>query len=332
MKDLNELTGDTKELEEKATTKGFDRYYEEDWLTDRKAERFKDEHNVLPKTTEGLDEVVFIPNDKEDAKGETNLRNIMKGDDSIVGLMNEVEVETESPKEDIIFLSGKNDDVVHRIEEKQPENDKEHTTKKPKVVLDCKDLNCNNNKASVCGGKEEEHKWKFRLFLNDCYFRKVNCAFKYEYNSKYLFASLATITCSQMLFVILSAPYFEFQPPRSRPQEQIHNQLNETRRMFSSRRSLSFGIDGQFCAHACPISCTEDYDPQCAVSSSGHRQVFLNHCKLDYNSCLNRIVWRRQPLSKCIGGKKADMRQNRGFIGWLQRVGIVDKKGRLAGA
>ncbi|VVC87630.1 unnamed protein product [Leptidea sinapis] len=159
----NELTGDTKELEEKATTKGFDRYYEEDWLTDRKAERFKDEHHILPKTTEGLDEVVFIPNDKEDAKGETNLRNIMKGDDSIVSLMNKVEVETEGPKEDIVFLSGKNDDVVHRIEEKQPENDKEHTTKKPKVVLDCKDLNCNNNKASVCGGKEEEHKWKFRL-------------------------------------------------------------------------------------------------------------------------------------------------------------------------
>ncbi|CAH2217444.1 jg10548 [Pararge aegeria aegeria] len=103
----------------------------------------------------------------------------------------------------------------------------------------------------------------------------------------------------------------------------------ETRRTFASRRSLNMGVDGSFCAHACPASCTEEYDPQCALSSSGQRKVFLNHCKLDYNSCLYKVVWHRRPLSECVGGKKADMTQNRGFIGWMQRVGIVDKKGRL---
>ncbi|CAG9566134.1 unnamed protein product [Danaus chrysippus] len=103
----------------------------------------------------------------------------------------------------------------------------------------------------------------------------------------------------------------------------------DTRRSIVSRRSLTKSVEGRNCDHECPVSCTDDYNPLCAINEVGARKVFLNHCQLDLNSCSHKLVWHLRPLSECVGGRKADMTQNRGFIGWMQRVGIVDKKGKL---
>ncbi|RVE40031.1 hypothetical protein evm_015319, partial [Chilo suppressalis] len=93
--------------------------------------------------------------------------------------------------------------------------------------------------------------------------------------------------------------------------------------------SFNKELDGRFCSHLCPSSCPEQYEPECAVSNKGERRVFMNHCKLDYNSCSYGTVWQKRPLAECVGGKKADLTRNSAFIGWMQRVGIVDNKGRL---
>uniref|UniRef100_A0A2H1VEH8 SFRICE_008459 n=1 Tax=Spodoptera frugiperda TaxID=7108 RepID=A0A2H1VEH8_SPOFR len=97
----------------------------------------------------------------------------------------------------------------------------------------------------------------------------------------------------------------------------------------STIQSMSMDAKGRFCSHTCPSSCPEDYDPECAISATGQKRVFMNHCKLDQNSCFYSVVWHRSPLSECVGGEKAHLHQTRGFVGWMQRVGILDKKGHL---
>ncbi|XP_047543077.1 uncharacterized protein LOC125075380 [Vanessa atalanta] len=274
------------------------------------------------------EDIVFIPNDKPVIRNEDTI----KIDDVIntrrVGDLMRDSAITEKPNQDILFITGKNhdnnneDQKMTRKNADNESNGKINPTKR-KSKLDCTNLDCNSTVRSICGGRKENSQWKFRLFLNECYFRKVNCGFQYAVNRYEL---VTMDKCENIGGHYPKAPY-NYKPvslykPRQLP-------INETRRSFVSRRSMSVGIDGTHCGHACPISCTEDYEPQCAISSAGQRKVFLNHCKLDQNSCIQNVAWHRRPLSECVGGKKADMNQNRGFISWMQRVGIIDRNGRL---
>ncbi|KAF9406470.1 hypothetical protein HW555_013170, partial [Spodoptera exigua] len=79
---------------------------------------------------------------------------------------------------------------------------------------------------------------------------------------------------------------FSFQP-RNYNFEKVQTQTEtpDGRRVHAKRRSLTLITDGVFCSHPCPVSCPEDYDPQCAISVTGQKRVFVNHCQLDYNSC-----------------------------------------------
>ncbi|XP_026747860.1 uncharacterized protein LOC113508892 [Trichoplusia ni] len=229
------------------------------------------------------------------------------------------------PNEDIVFITGKNherNDDGKRSDDNIVDYIDDDMIQRPK--LNCSDLDCNNTIHSVCGAKVVNRELKYRLFLNDCYFRKVNCAFKYEINR---YRQVTVDRCKTIGAHYVEKP-FAFKP-KSFPMEKNAAKGVFPSRSSSSRRSMAMNYNGQFCSHPCPVSCPDEYDPQCAVSGTGQRRVFLNHCKLDYNSCFYGVVWHKRPLAECIGGKKADMRQNRGFIGWMQRVGIVDRKGRL---
>ncbi|KAL0808842.1 hypothetical protein ABMA28_012513 [Loxostege sticticalis] len=284
--------------------------------------------------TEG---VVFVPNDKPDVRNYDYHDDRVRIDDLVskrrIGdLINDknVRVASESPNEEILFISGKNNELAEVTiqKEREIEQKKIAKEKKKKAKLNCKHLECTNTLKPVCGGKVEHKQWRYRLFMNDCYFRKVNCAFKYEENR---FIDMPVDMCKHIgghhrekpeRPFVLNAP----QPilPRETPAPPVERRISS-----ASRRSLNIEVDGTFCSHDCPTSCPEDYSPECAVTTKGQRKVFVNHCKLDYNSCSYGTVWHKRPLSDCVGNKKADLQQNRAFIGWMQRVGIVDNKGRL---
>ncbi|KAJ8704809.1 hypothetical protein PYW08_012129 [Mythimna loreyi] len=298
---------------------------------------------------EATESVVFVPNNPPpDLKDEEDylydghglrIKDVMSMK-TVHDAMNKdfhAEKKDDTPAEDIVFITGKNHDFEKPPPEEKPRRRNNNNnnynnyyrrdeiedvvTEKPK--LNCKNLNCNNTINSVCGEKFVENNWKTRLFMNDCYFRKVNCGFKYEVNR---YKQVELTRCKnhrahyETPFSFKPRPY-AYDKPEAKPKE--------TRRSSSSRRSMAKNLDGAFCSHPCPVTCTDDYDPQCAVSGTGQKRMFLNHCKLDLNSCFYGVVWHKKPLSDCVGGRKADMRQNRGFIGWMQRVGIVDKSGRL---
>lgn len=96
---------------------------------------------------------------------------------------------TENPHKDTVFISGKNNDNVekHEIRRQKTEDVRPNPTKSTKIrqpTLDCNHLECNNTVNSICGGREIEKKWKYRLFLNECFFRKVNCGFQHATNSE----------------------------------------------------------------------------------------------------------------------------------------------------
>ncbi|XP_052748437.1 uncharacterized protein LOC128200134 [Galleria mellonella] len=299
-----------------------------------------EKNNLIPKSflttidyTE-TDDVLFVPNEKkvhriDEEFKDPNVMNI--GDVVMKKTVGDVlgdkgiNVETERPK-DILFISGKNNENIEKSElrERDRRNNTRRSGKGTKPIsLDCTDLDCNNTIKSLCGGKIEHKKWKYRLFLNECYFRKVNCNFKYAENR---YTQVREEFCNNIAAHYSFKPYvYKFEEPVEKKEKTDIS----ARRSYSSRRSQNKGIDGHFCSHACPISCPEDYNPECALSNTGLRKVFANHCKLDYNSCAYRLVWQRRPLAECVGGKKADLQQNRGFIGWMQRIGIVDNRGRL---
>ncbi|CAH2064981.1 unnamed protein product, partial [Iphiclides podalirius] len=282
--------------------------------------------------TGAADEVIFIPNEKpvvrnEDLRNEEAARDVLTRNQ----LPDNVNVGTESPNQDVVFISGKNHGSEEkpdkrRTEKRKKEKVAEEEDKGPTAVkLDCSNLDCEVAQVPVCGGKLERKRWTYRLFLNECFFRKVNCAFRNRGNR---YKQVPIDKCAGTAAVFSERPVFKLAPLKITPRPQLKQ--NDTRRSISSRRSLNMGPNGQFCSHPCPVSCTEEYDPQCAVSATGQKRVFLNHCKLDHNSCLYRAVWHRRPLSWCVGGKMADIQQNRGFIAWMQRNGVVDRKGRLA--
>ncbi|XP_013188940.2 uncharacterized protein LOC106133677 [Amyelois transitella] len=279
-------------------------------------------------------EVIFVPNEKdlhriEDVENEFYNRPVLISDMISKTAIGDVmkKAETEPPNQDILFISGKN--AEQQEKEPQKESEKHLDTRRDgnnkqriKKKLDCKNLNCRNKLESVCGVKTDHNQLKHRLFLNECFFRKVNCAFKYEENR---YKQVDNYRCRNVGAHLPIRPSVTPTPPTPAPPKQDLNM----RRSFSSRRSMNRGIDGSFCSHPCPSSCPDDYDPECAVSKKGERKVFVNHCKLDMNSCFYGEVWQQRPLAECVGGKKADMRQNRGFIAWMQRVGMVNNKGKL---
>ncbi|CAK1592501.1 unnamed protein product [Parnassius mnemosyne] len=297
---------------------------------------------VVTDTTEAYleakEDVVFIPNEKPVQRNEDYLydREEVKMKDLLTSRVSDVlsdkkvSVETEAPSKDVVFISGKNQE--YDAKDNTNKSDRKHRKEQPEIVpetretfktINCSNLDCNITQDPVCGGKLEQNKWKYRLFLNECFFRKVNCAFRYRENR---YKQVPAEKCNNVGAQYSERPFVYIPHPLPTPKPAI---VRNERRSFSSRRSMSMGSDGQFCSHACPASCTDDYEPQCGISATGQKRVFLNHCKLDFNSCFYRVVWHVRPLSWCVGGQMADMRQNRGFIAWLQRVGIVDKKGKL---
>ncbi|XP_050360270.1 uncharacterized protein LOC126780056 [Nymphalis io] len=281
-----------------------------------------------PGTTDNVatEDIVFIPNDKPVIRNDDTIKiDDVINTRRVVDMMRDSAM-TEKPNQDILFITGKNNEnnEEQKITKKKVNNESNiKSNHRIKYKLDCTNLDCNNTVQSICGGRRENSQWKFRLFLNDCYFRKVNCGFQYAVNR---YDIVTMDKCDNIGGHYPKVPY-SYRPMSIFQPKELRN--NETRRSFVSRRSLSLGIDGAHCEHTCPISCTEDYDPQCAVSSAGQRKVFINHCKLDQSSCIQNVAWYRRPLSECVGGKKADMNQNRGFISWMQRVGIIDRNGRL---
>ncbi|KAL4712086.1 hypothetical protein ACJJTC_008669 [Scirpophaga incertulas] len=281
-------------------------------------------------------DVVFVPNDapnKDVIRNERmNIENILSNNikKTVSDLIQEkdIRIENEPPKQDILFIQGRNNENEHVENKKTPEVKQKKPRTTTAKTLDCSKLDCSNNLGEVCGGKIEHKQWRYRLFLNECFFRKVNCNFRYEENR---FQLMPIEKCKSVGAHYNIPPIVRksFQPrPSDKHPPSTAPSVNR-RQAFVSRRSLSIDLNGAFCSHPCPISCPEQYEPECAVSNSGVRKVFANHCKLDFNSCLHGGVWYRRPLADCVGGKKADLTQNSAFIGWMQKVGIVDNKGRL---
>lgn len=96
---------------------------------------------------------------------------------------------TESTIDNVVFVTGRNEEkfVTEESVAEEKNVNKGKVRKELNIPkLNCNDVKyCNNTIKSVCGGKIEHKRWKYRLFLNECFFRKVNCAFKQEINSKY---------------------------------------------------------------------------------------------------------------------------------------------------
>ncbi|XP_028040169.1 uncharacterized protein LOC114250479 [Bombyx mandarina] len=267
------------------------------------------------------DDVIFVPNSAERNVDRFNIDEIItkKTIGDFLERQN-VNFETEAPK-DVLFIKAKNNEDIEKTTKAETRRHGTDTKKLKIKSLNCAELDCNNTQDSVCGSKFEHKQLKYRLFLNECYFRKVNCGFKHEIN-RYQQVDLGKCNNTAARYNERPLPF------KPIPVKSDVANWNNTRR-FGSRRSLSMGINGQYCTHTCPASCPDSYDPQCAVSQTGQKKVFANHCKMDYNSCLYGVAWYMRPLSECVGGKKADLQQNRAFVNWMQRVGIVDNKGRL---
>ncbi|XP_073966370.1 uncharacterized protein [Choristoneura fumiferana] len=302
---------------------------------------------VQNEPTEGPEEVVFIPSGNRDGgeyarrsnrerEREFRVKDVMEKH-TIGDIINDrvVQAETESPNEGILFISGKNNENMEQNIKKEEEakiNLKE--VKEAAAPLDCRNLNCDHTLAAVCGVRLEQKKPRYRLFLNDCYFRKVNCGFSYEYNRYTVAPREKCATVGSHYPRRPDPPTFLPRPPSPAATGRREEEPpRETRRMMASRRALSTGVDGSPCSHPCPVHCPDDYTPECAITItaalSQQARVFLNHCQLDLHSCSTGSVWQRRPLADCVGNKKAEVQNNRAFIGWMQRVGIVDKKGRM---
>ncbi|XP_050556568.1 uncharacterized protein LOC118280905 [Spodoptera frugiperda] len=291
---------------------------------------------------EVTDPVLFVPNVGSARRDDGYLDGIKIKDLLMMTPLPEVmnnrfhdEKTLDAQKEDVVFVVGKNGEGNS---DKKPdrntnfnsnqvddyEDSETKVTRKPRLI--CSNLNCNNTINSICGGKMVNREWKYRLFLNECYLRKVNCGFKYEINR---YKQVPPDKCQTVGAHLAERPFsftpkiYNFEKAEPKPES------FDRRKGFAARRSMSMDAKGRFCSHTCPSSCPEDYDPECAISATGQKRVFMNHCKLDQNSCFYSVVWHRSPLSECVGGEKAHLHQTRGFVGWMQRVGILDKKGHL---
>ncbi|XP_053622731.1 uncharacterized protein LOC128682175 [Plodia interpunctella] len=337
-------TTQTITTEKTTTTEPVATTTEEEYLTDVITETATETTEIIPTVEEATfqfpvdeEEVIFVPNNKEphrieDVENEFYNKHINIGDLVSKTAVADVikKTTTEPVHEDILFISGKNAEPLEekksatgRVSEMHVDTRREGNEKPKNKKLDCTNLICTNKLDSVCGGKKENHEWRYRLFLNECFFRKVNCNFNHEENR---YKQVLKERCHNVGAHLLMRP--RLVPHLPSPSPPTEN-LNLKRRSFSSRRATNLDIHGRFCSHPCPSSCPDDYDPECAVSKRGEMKVFVNHCKLDLNSCFYGEFWHLRPLSECVGGKKADMRQNRAFIAWMQKAGMINNKGKL---
>ncbi|XP_041983657.1 uncharacterized protein LOC121736500 isoform X2 [Aricia agestis] len=255
-------------------------------------------------------DVVFVPNSETRGNERHENYNINRVTERTI---EKTVAEQSEQSKDVIFITGKNNEDVEKINkhtiQKQSETGRDvfvrgkekHNdvvVQRKNMPLDCSNVICNNTLHSLCGERKDQGISKYRLFRNECYLRKVNCEFKDEFN-RYVEVELEK--CAKIAAHLPESP----------------------------QESLSMGVDGRACQHDCPTYCTDVYVPECALSSSGQQKVFLNHCKLDLDSCLRDTVWYRRPLYECVGRKRTQVEQNREFIVWMQRSGLIDKKGKL---
>ncbi|XP_041983656.1 uncharacterized protein LOC121736500 isoform X1 [Aricia agestis] len=290
-------------------------------------------------------DVVFVPNSETRGNERHENYNINRVTERTI---EKTVAEQSEQSKDVIFITGKNNEDVEKINkhtiQKQSETGRDvfvrgkekHNdvvVQRKNMPLDCSNVICNNTLHSLCGERKDQGISKYRLFRNECYLRKVNCEFKDEFN-RYVEVELEK--CAKIAAHLPESPqeYVQNVPIITEevrvPKRRINiKKQNKIRRSFKSRRSLSMGVDGRACQHDCPTYCTDVYVPECALSSSGQQKVFLNHCKLDLDSCLRDTVWYRRPLYECVGRKRTQVEQNREFIVWMQRSGLIDKKGKL---
>ncbi|KAG6462273.1 hypothetical protein O3G_MSEX013154 [Manduca sexta] len=197
---------------------------------------------MIPETTtteaeiEATEDVVFVPNEKEVQRNFDDDK--MKIGDilyrkTVGDIMNDrnVRIETEAPNEDIVFISGKNNENIETSKiERNKEVNIQKKEKPKKKFIDCANLDCNNTLNSVCGVKKDNGHLKYRLFLNDCYFRKVNCNFKYEENR---YKQIELERCRNIASHNTERPFsynpMPLPPPRPSP-------MDKSRRSLSSRR------------------------------------------------------------------------------------------------
>ncbi|CAG5044956.1 unnamed protein product [Parnassius apollo] len=192
---------------------------------------------------EATEDVIFIPNEKPVLRNEDYLydreevamKDLLTSRASDVLSDKKVNVETEAPSKDVLFITGKNQeyDAKDNTNRENKRNKKEQTriataTREIFKKINCTNLDCNNTQDPVCGGKLENNKWKYRLFLNECFFRKVNCAFRYRVNR---YKPVPAEKCNSFGAHYSERPLLYKPQPLPKPIEQ-----NETRRSFSSRR------------------------------------------------------------------------------------------------
>ncbi|XP_063392200.1 uncharacterized protein LOC134677668 [Cydia fagiglandana] len=349
--------------------------------------------------------------------------------------------ETEPPEGGVVFKPGKNDErTEEKIKHEMDDERIEQAVKEYKEVyenpMDCENLDCENVLEAVCGVKLENKRPKYRLFKNECFFRKVNCGLRYDYNR------YRTVSIDQCDGVGSHLPpqehagWLQYQPrplPRSQPSgggggqssgrrsasrrdyDEIKNiptrKYNQRKlerwpngfkhdliasqaqykskmmqylsRALGSRTAMTANTNGlpcdHFCPvrcpevyapvcaytypqrarvfqnhclldlqscndgsaitthmvtclpcdHFCPVRCPEVYAPVCAYTYPQRARVFQNHCLLDLQSCNDGSVWQERALSECAGDVRAEVHERAAFIGWMQRMGILDKKGHL---
>ncbi|XP_048003062.1 uncharacterized protein LOC125239491 [Leguminivora glycinivorella] len=309
-----------------------------------KTEEKKNDEDFLEQTTahpETGNDVVFIPSGNNDPsfrrsggarRDEYSVKDMMERV-AVGDVINErYRTETEAPAEGaVVFKPGKNDErTEEKIKHEMDDERIEQAVKEYKEIyenpMDCENLDCENVLEAVCGVKLENKRPKYRLFKNECFFRKVNCGLKYDYNR------YRTVSIDQCDGVGSHLPpqehtgWIQYQPrplPRSQP-----SGGQTSGRRTNSRRAMTANADGLPCNHYCPTRCPDMYTPVCAYTSNRAR-VFQNHCQLDLQSCSDGSVWQERALAECAGDVRAEVHERAAFISWMQRMGILDKKGHL---
>ncbi|XP_061727399.1 uncharacterized protein LOC133532657 [Cydia pomonella] len=372
-----------------------------DKLSEREERKEKGEANdsdYLEQTTaptEAGNDVVFIPSGNSDSQSFRRAESARRDEYSVKDMMERVAVgdvineryktETEPPEGGIVFKPGKNDErTEEKIKHELDDEKIEQAVKEYKEVyenpMDCENLDCENVLEAVCGVKLENKRPKYRLFKNECFFRKVNCGLRYDYNR------YRTVSIEQCDGVGSHLPpqehtgWLQYQP-RPLPQIQLSGGGQSSGRRSASRRrktcecdrlgnhppgvhwlaavpaqafvktsdkwwrseqrgdellqdaflpsAMTANAEGLPCDHFCPVRCPDMYAPVCAYSFPKRARVFQNHCSLDLQSCNDGSVWQERALSECAGDVRAEVHERAAFIGWMQRMGILDKKGHL---
>ncbi|XP_063631115.1 uncharacterized protein LOC134802398 isoform X2 [Cydia splendana] len=168
--------------------------------SEREEEKEANDSDYLEQTTaatEAGNDVVFIPSGNSDAQSFRRAEGARRDEYSVKDMMERVAVgdvineryktETEPPEGGVVFKPGKNDErTEEKIKHEMDDERIEQAVKEYKEVyenpMDCENLDCENVLEAVCGVKLENKRPKYRLFKNECFFRKVNCGLRYDYN------------------------------------------------------------------------------------------------------------------------------------------------------